>query len=325
MEKRDCMVSIMCAAFNHEAYLRSALEGFVSQKTDFPFEVLINDDKSHDGTADIIREYAARYPEIIRPFYQEINLYSLGKNADDECFYPAARGKYVAFCEGDDYWTDPLKLQKQVDFLESHPDYSACVHNSTVHDCSGREPDRPFISRTEEHDISFEEAINGMSHAFHTSSILARTDILSKHPDFYYIGCKYSFTDFSDAMWILLNGKVHFIGESMSVYRLCSNPGSWSSNMDGQYQKRIRFITGEIEIYKALKAHVNAQQLPLVEQALLEKEYELLYLEGRVDEMVKPPYDKIYKSRSLPYRAKITVKRLFPGLHEFYRNKRGFK
>ena len=325
MEKKDCMVSVFCAAFNHEKYLRSALDGFVSQKTDFPFEVLINDDSSRDGTADIIREYAAAYPGLIKPFYQETNLYSLGKNADDECFYPAAGGRYIAFCEGDDYWTDPLKLQKQVDFLESHPDYTACVHNTAVHDCSGREPDRLFISRSEEHDVSFEEAVKGMSHAFHTSSILARKEIISKHPDFYYIGCRHNFTDFSDAMWLLLNGKVHFIGESMSVYRLCSNPGSWSANMDAQYRRRTGFVRGEIEIYKALKAHVSPEQLPLVEHELLKREYELLYLEGRVSEMVKPPYDEIYREHSLSYRAKITLKRFFPALHRMYRKKRGFE
>ena len=92
----ECKVSVLCTAFNHENYIRDALEGFVSQKTDFPFEVLVNDDCSTDGTADVIREYAARYPDIIRPFYQEENLYSkIGMPAlFAAVFYPNARGKY---------------------------------------------------------------------------------------------------------------------------------------------------------------------------------------------------------------------------------------
>ncbi len=132
MDKNDCLVSILCTAYNHEQYIRSALESFVSQKTNFAFEVLVNDDASSDGTAAIIREYEEKYPEIIRPFYQVENQFSKGIGyIYENIFYPKARGKYFAFCEGDDYWTDESKLQRQADFLESHPDYSACVSIST--------------------------------------------------------------------------------------------------------------------------------------------------------------------------------------------------
>ena len=114
-----CKVSVLCTAYNHEKYIRDALEGFVSQRTDFPFEVLVNDDCSSDGTADIIREYAGKYPNIIRPFYQEKNLYSQGgmTHLFASVFYPNAHGEYMALCEGDDYWPDPEKLQRQVSFL----------------------------------------------------------------------------------------------------------------------------------------------------------------------------------------------------------------
>ena len=108
----DCKVSVVCTAYNHEKYLRDALESFVGQETDFPFEVLVNDDASTDGTAAILREYAERYPAIIRPFYQEKNIFSRGGNIYDEVFYPVARGEYIAACEGDDRWTDPHKLQR---------------------------------------------------------------------------------------------------------------------------------------------------------------------------------------------------------------------
>ena len=114
-EKTTCKVSVLCATFNHEEYLRQTLDGFLSQKTDFPYEVLVNDDASTDGTAAILREYAEKYPEVIRPFYQEENLYSRRINLYDVVFFPAVRGEYIAVCEGDDYWNDPEKLQLQVD------------------------------------------------------------------------------------------------------------------------------------------------------------------------------------------------------------------
>lgn len=128
MDKSIPAVSICCAAYNHVHFIRQCLDGFVMQKTKFPFEVLIHDDASTDGTQDIIREYEAKYPDIIKPIYQKENQYSKGVRVSLVYNYSRVRGKYVALCEGDDYWTDPYKLQKQVDFLETHPDYVMCSH-----------------------------------------------------------------------------------------------------------------------------------------------------------------------------------------------------
>lgn len=128
MDKIVPRVSICCTAYNHVDYIRQCLDGFVMQKTSFPIEVLIHDDASTDGTQDIIREYADKYPDIIIPIYQTVNQYSKGVKVSLIYNYSRAKGKYIALCEGDDYWTDPYKLQKQVDFLESHPDYVMCSH-----------------------------------------------------------------------------------------------------------------------------------------------------------------------------------------------------
>lgn len=128
MDKSIPAVSICCATYNHVHFIRQCLDGFVMQKTKFPFEVLIHDDASTDGTQDIIREYETKYPDIIKPIYQKENQYSKGVRVSLVYNYSRVRGKYVALCEGDDYWTDPYKLQKQVDFLETHPDYVMCSH-----------------------------------------------------------------------------------------------------------------------------------------------------------------------------------------------------
>lgn len=129
------LVSICCITYNHAQFIRKCLDGFLMQKTDFPIEILIHDDCSTDGTTEIIREYEAKYPDLIFPLYEEENQYQQGKAAEIDFYnYRRARGKYIAYCEGDDYWTDPLKLQKQVDFMEANPEYSVCFHDFQIYD-----------------------------------------------------------------------------------------------------------------------------------------------------------------------------------------------
>ena len=124
------LVSICCLTYNHAPYIRDCLEGILAQQTNFPIEVLIHDDASTDGTDAIIRQYEQRYPNVIFPIYETENQFNRGYayKMDIEFNYTRARGKYIAYCEGDDYWTEPQKLQRQVDFMEAHPDYSVCFH-----------------------------------------------------------------------------------------------------------------------------------------------------------------------------------------------------
>ena len=147
--KNEIVVSISCITYNHAPYIRQALDGFIMQQTNFRFEVLIHDDCSTDGTDDIIREYATKYPDIIKPLYEEENQYQNGKPHGSAVWnFPRAKGKYIAICEGDDYWTDPLKLQKQVDFLESHPDFSMVFANVRLHYDSGLSNESlPLVNR----------------------------------------------------------------------------------------------------------------------------------------------------------------------------------
>ncbi len=125
------LVSVQCLVYNHEPYLRQCLDGFVMQKTNFKFEAIVHDDVSTDGSAAIIREYAEKYPDIIKPIFETENQYSKGDGSLDRIMHEASRGKYIAICEGDDYWTDPLKLQKQVDFLNENSDY-ILVHSDFI-------------------------------------------------------------------------------------------------------------------------------------------------------------------------------------------------
>ncbi len=136
------IVSICCVTYNHAPFIRKALDGFLMQEPPFGvsadepwYEILIHDDASTDGTTEIIKEYQAKYPDKIFPLFEEENQYSKGHVADMDMYnYRRVRGRYIAYCEGDDYWTDPLKLQKQVDFMDAHLDYSVCWHRVVVVD-----------------------------------------------------------------------------------------------------------------------------------------------------------------------------------------------
>jgi glycosyltransferase involved in cell wall biosynthesis len=132
------LVSICCITYNHVSYIMEAIDSFLMQETTFPFEILIHDDASTDGTTDIIIDYANKYPDIIRTIIQTENQYSKGGLIYPRFVFPKARGKYIALCEGDDYWTDKTKLQKQVNFLENNPDYVITYTDSQPFDESGK-------------------------------------------------------------------------------------------------------------------------------------------------------------------------------------------
>jgi glycosyltransferase involved in cell wall biosynthesis len=138
MSSTTPLVSISCITYNQGKYLRQCLDGFLSQERDFDIEILLHDDASTDETPQIIQEYTTRYPDIIFPVIQKENQYSKGVRGMMPRFnFPRARGKYIALCEGDDWWLDTRKLQKQVDALESNPEYVLCFHPVVIMNESG--------------------------------------------------------------------------------------------------------------------------------------------------------------------------------------------
>ncbi|RKI95943.1 glycosyltransferase [bacterium D16-34] len=221
-------VTVICASYNHEAYIRDALEGFVRQKTTFPFQAFVTDDVSSDNTASIIREYAEKYPDIIVPFLHDENV---GAGRSWREMINHANTTYIAFCDGDDYWTDPLKAQKQFDYMEAHQNMRACFHDVAISietadgtwfqskdychtkDGSLRYPSghRRFIKKP-----SY-KLENFIPFGFvHTSSMFLRWDYSIEFPDWYFdkgVG------DFP--MWALQvnTGRFGYLDEVMSVHR----------------------------------------------------------------------------------------------------------
>lgn len=165
------LVSISCITYNHAPFIRACLDGFLMQKTSFPFEIIIHDDASTDGTKEIIEEYVTKYPDIIFPMFQEENQYSKGVRGMMAKFnFPRSKGKYIALCEGDDYWTDPLKLQKQVDFLDANEGYSGCFHYTQTIQENG-ELGKMYGDHKNKLDFDAESTFSKLS-LFHTSSFV---------------------------------------------------------------------------------------------------------------------------------------------------------
>jgi glycosyltransferase involved in cell wall biosynthesis len=248
------MVSVFCTVYNHEKYLRKCLEGFVMQKTNFKFEVIVHDDASTDHSADIIREYEQKYPEIIRPIYQTENQYSQKVGITKTFMMPLARGKYFANCEGDDYWCDENKLQMQFDIMEAHPDCHLCVHR--VHGISeaGKLLNKEFPADSvsvKEGVISTEDFLKIIlrTYAFQTSSYFRRMEdvieYLQNPPQFKIV------SDVGDEpilLYFALLGNVYYIDRAMSCYRLLS-VGSWSSKQARDMNKRISHFKSMVQMY----------------------------------------------------------------------------
>ena len=322
---KPILVSVLCTAYNHEAYLREALDSMVGQQTDFAYEILVTDDVSTDRTADIIREYEAKYPDKVRGFYMTENLYSQGRDIYYEVLFPNARGKYTAFCEGDDFWTDPTKLQRQVDFLESHPDYTACAHNTDLLFCDGERPDVTLATRQADCDMEFADLLQGMSHAWHTSALVGRTDLLADPPDFYTIAADAGFGDFPYALWLRLNGKIRFLARFMSCYRINSGAASWSTDLEAATSRLTRFYRGAIAMLESFRNHVqDPELLALTDDWINRWNFQLLYTLGKDRELRKPPYRAYLREKPLSFRVKNLIKCAFPALHRLYRRRRGY-
>ena len=250
--QKTVKVTIMCAAYNQEDYIEDAIESFLMQKTDFKYEIIIHDDASIDKTASIIKEYEKKYPEIIRGIYQEENQFSQGKSIIHDWIYPKARGEYFALCEGDDYWIDPFKLQKQVNGLEEHPEVDMCAHASIVVDSETKNVLRINNPYQEETIATVEDVIMGGGGFFSTNSLVYRRnleDTLPKFRDFLKL-------DYTFQIQGSLSGGALYLPEVMSAYRWMAK-GSWSSVHSSDISKRYIYREKENKMFDILNEDTN--------------------------------------------------------------------
>ncbi len=228
-------VSIVVVVYNHAPYLRECLDGALSQKVDFPIEIVAHDDASPDGSADIIRSYAGRLPDVFVPILQTDNQYSKGHEAIISRFcMPHVSGEYIAIVEGDDYWCDTDKLRRQVEYLDKHPQvgmvYGRCRAWNQDKQCFGGEFGGPY---TEFEDLFFQSTIP-------TATVMVRKELMTRYyeevkPD----GRGWAMGDYPMWLWFALNSKIAFQPEITAVYRVLAESASHSRSLARRYQFRL--------------------------------------------------------------------------------------
>ncbi len=228
-------VSVILITYNHRDYIEQALESVLKQQTDFPIEILIGDDASTDGTSDIICRYCEQYPDLIRA---DIRAENVGATRNAYLLLQKARGEYLASLEGDDYWTDPLKLQKQVDLLDSHPEWIGCTHQIACVDQNGEPVSRApqWLSKKEIFTLNDFQGINLPGQA---SSLMRRNIFRDPQHDYsILITADPMVSDRTAALIFLLQGNFYRMPDEMSAYR-------HNTSADGQNLTARLFRTDE--------------------------------------------------------------------------------
>lgn len=237
--KKDAMdrieVSIICLTYNQEKYIRDTLDGFLIQQTNFNYEILVHDDVSTDGTVEILKEYQQKYPDKIRLILEEENQYSKGVDITKDICFPLVRGKYIAFCEGDDYWTYKGKLQAQYDIMEADPEISLCYHNAVVYD-EGKDSLVLNVLKHKSGYIADKNIICPTKGWYPTASSFYRAEYLRDYPNLhaptgdegmrYYMACK---------------GRLYFINQAWCVYREASD-GGWNTKFKKNKEIADRYV-----------------------------------------------------------------------------------
>ena len=254
------------------------------QKTTFPIEILVHDDASTDHSADIIREYTVQYPDLFKPIYQTENQYSKGVKVSATFQFPRAKGKYIALCEGDDYWTDPYKLQKQVDFLESHPEYVMCSHVCDKYLQNSGVKEENSNAEWANKSYSLNDLVHG-EWPFQTATIVFTRKAL----DLKYF-CSFRITMDIVLFYLLLKqGLGYSLADNMSVYRVHQG-GSWSGLPSMTQWKS--FIEVRLSIYAKENTDAAAQLIRSILNVPIGRAFYLINFQMmmRVLSIVKPHF-----------------------------------
>lgn len=282
------VVSICCITFNHINFIADALNGFLIQKTTFPFEILIHDDASIDGTVDVIKAYESKYPRLIKPIYQSVNQFSLGKKISLDFNFPRAQGRYIAFCEGDDFWSREDKLQKQVELMEAHPDVDISFHPSYELDFLLGVNGVMSWYGVKERVFSVNEVILGDGAFMPTPSLMVKSGVLKSLPawfrDFAPVG------DFYIQIIASIRGGALYFPLVLSSYR-CNVPGSWTST-HREKEKRAKWLDGNFKALSAMDMYYNYRFTSAIKK-IFTKYILVVVSEGRFfrGEMLKMIYD----------------------------------
>lgn len=322
MKTRKVMVSICCAVYNHLPYLKQAIDGFLAQKTTFDYEIIISDDVSTDGSRELLREYQKKFPEKIRVLFQEKNQYSKGKKIIFDILIPEARGKYIAICEGDDYWVDPNKLQKQFDIMERETSCVFCVHKVQDVNADGELLGNMYPPEEMPEGLIVQQDFIRMLFApsrywFHTSSFFLRASEVKRFDGIYPAFIKQSGVGDVPLTWLLANcGDVYYIDSEMSCYRRDLS-GSWSVRMQRRDYRR-RMVQKQLEALKAYNDYTGHKYDSLLSEDIIKCEFDYFRLSNKFLAIKQKTYKKYYSRLSFVEKAKIFLLFLFPKIERGY-------
>ncbi|MCR5678132.1 MAG: glycosyltransferase family 2 protein [Agathobacter sp.] len=254
MSNKQISVSIFCMAYNQENYIRETIEGFLMQKTNFEYEILIHEDASTDSTADILKYYESMYPDKIKVVYEEKNIYGTGVDYFYDILAPLAKGKYIALCEGDDAWIDEDKLQLQFDYMESHPDCSLVGHRCYLQYPPNwdRIRDNRSMGYRESGIVPYETIFEKWE--IPTNSFFFRKETFMEMPKFF----REAPTGDEPLEFYLANkGYIYFINRVMSVYNKMT-ADSWSVKfINSGFEKMARYYAGYIQLFESIDEYTG--------------------------------------------------------------------
>lgn len=311
------IVSICCLTYNHKEYIKQTLESFLNQKVKFNYEIIVHDDASTDGTTEILLEFQKKYSDIIKPIYQTVNQYSKGINIFEKYILPKAKGRYLAFCEGDDFWCDELKLQKQIDFLVQNEDYSACVHNTLIWDQETDDKNKKINEiDSSDQNITIERILDwDIGVPFHTSSVVCKKKIFEKELPKFFILPK-CFGDFPMDLYMATEGKIYFFASIMSIYR-SSVPNSYS-NRTKDTGFWIKKESEKILMLKEFNCYSQYQYNDLIKGKLLKLEFGLNIYQKNFKKNLLPKYKKIRQHMKVQEKLKLYIKAYCIHIYRLY-------
>lgn len=283
-------ISVIMVAYNGEAYIRQALDSIVNQKFSGTFEILVADDRSTDNTAAIIREFAEKYPNIVKPTYREKNL-GFSDNIYDVLIN--AKGTYLAICDNDDYWTDPLKLQKQFDYMEQHLECGFICSAAQLVD----EQDRPMNIVRTPYVESFVDLMKSQVDVIAPSIIMRRTQFMQMVADSKWFIEKQYFFDTVWIYWFSYKKAIHYMPDILTAYRVRSESGSHSEDLEKQNKMDKR--SWELKVRFMNMHDVD----PDTKYEILSSEYDYLYKMAYY-------YGTEHVKSSKPYRLGRIIKKL---------------
>ena len=304
----DIAVSICVLTYNHAKYLRKCLDSMLMQKTNFRFEIIVHDDASTDDTQSILLEYREKHPQIINLILQKENLHSQGVKRIFHIPEKQAVGKYIALCEGDDFWIDENKLQKQYDFMENNPDCSLCIHGvKTIYENDSNNVGYIRHKGSEGY-ISLTDVIKINQHM--TSAKFYRRELRENYPDYYFNAL---WGDYPQNVYFAASGKVYYLDEFMSMYRL-NVPNSAITSAVKTDENRIKASLRFLTMLDEMDAYYNYKYKKAFDFERAWRFYRICFTVGNIKD-IKKDYGNIYYSLPIKYRIFININFLSPSLY----------